>query len=382
MKPQRLTEDELNSQLETMFPKGEPDLTPSDTGSPSNEGTQNEEAKESTTEEAGEKMIPESRYHHAVVAMNKAQQECAVLRKENESLKQQLGQPASSTQMNELGAADEQETDMQDIFPEVLAYLKAKVLPRLDALESKSGDFENVANDYKGYRQEQHNSQFWTAIREAHPDMEQYLALPNTPYEDLNEQQKQYSDWYAEQDDVTKSMLSDPDPMTVNNALDMFYGSLPEKSFEPPEFIGSDGYKRNPSVKPEPATDVIIAVGATKPKPSKLEQAKAEGWNSSEARSHVQMIREEMGRPKKQKVEKAATPQQHHGLLARAKAVLETINEHDCKCMVCERNSVEVKILIDAINSVIGAIPTTEPEAVWTLNMIWTPHAAQIGKQR
>lgn len=272
-----MTKDELDSEIQKLFSSGEPDLTPDETTSPNETvGTLVD-----MIDKKEEKTIPESRYKAAVVAMNKAQQEAAAFRKENSALKEQLISTMNASNLEEIGeveGSDEVEKTLADIFPEVLEYINAKVMPRISALENKSGDFESVANEYKQKKQaeqDEHDAKFWAAIRKAHSDIEQYLAVSGTPYSELTEQQRQYSDWYAEQDDVVKGMLFDPDPEVVNEALDIFKESLPEKSLSPE----TEETESTETPEEDNVSSVVVAVGAN-PKPSKIEQARQEATPS------------------------------------------------------------------------------------------------------
>jgi hypothetical protein len=263
--PYQAKADELDEKIRSMYPKGnEPDLTPEDNNDLSLDAESNPvdmggEESATPAAEPEEETVPKAQYDAAVKAMNAAMRESAELRKQKSS-----SEPSEEMEgMGDMTGESEESPEMagnQD-FESIIANLEDlgfdDFTPALRYLKDKIDALGGVADDYIGYRKQQHSDAFWGAIREAHPDIQSFIPPSDADYESYTDEQKQYADWYAEQDQETKDLFASDDPAVVIQGLDMFRGGGKEPETDSPA--------------------VAVVVAADKPdKPSKkIEQAKA-----------------------------------------------------------------------------------------------------------
>ena len=255
----------IDDEIRAMYaPEGESETT-EEPESPAEAGTENEEQTESPSEEqdehatgqeppdeesatesdenneldeAKEASVPESRYHNAVVAMNKAQQELADRRKQDagrDSLISQLQtqvqqlldekQTAKPEEKTSTPPADDDKdlAEATELYPEVVNPL----LKRIASLEKKLalvsddvGDVKNVADRYQKTEQKTAEEKHWEDIRAKHPDVEDVVNSP------------EYADWYHNQAPMIQQALQQGTSRDVVAALNLYRADNPREQAE------------------------------------------------------------------------------------------------------------------------------------------------------
>jgi hypothetical protein len=268
MNPYQAKADELDEKIRSMYPNGnEPDLTPEDNNDLSLDAESNpvdDSGGESATP-AAEETVPKSQYDAAVKAMNAAQRELAESRKQQSSSESSEEMEDMGDMMGDNEEANEEgnETAGNQDFESIIANLEDlgfdDFTPALRYLKDKIDALGGVADDYIGYRKQQHTDAFWGAIREAHPDIQSFIPPSDADYESYTDEQKEYADWYAEQDQETKDLFASDDPAVVIQGLDMFRS-------------GGEAMQDEEQETDSPA---VVAMVATEKPSKKIEQAKA-----------------------------------------------------------------------------------------------------------
>jgi hypothetical protein len=250
-------DEELDKEIMALYGQTSESETESD--SPAETGTESQEEKEVETESQEQDLSSDStlpsddtqqddtketvdaeRYHNAVKAMNKAQQEAAELRKQiaganqQDALIQQL-----QTQIQELQSKakaepeqsstpetvdDDELKEAKEIYPEVvnpllkiISNLEAKLSQKLTGIESEVGSVKGVADRYQQTEAETADQKYWSAIEAKHSDVREVV---NTP---------EYAEWYHQQAPMIQKALSEGTAQDAISALDLFRLSHPKE---------------------------------------------------------------------------------------------------------------------------------------------------------
>jgi chromosome segregation ATPase len=179
--------------------------------------------------------VPESRYKDAVKAMNKAQQELAERRKrdaevdtyiqqlqeQNRQLLEQLQQaePKDSTPDDSNNNVEDDDLKAaSEMFPEVVTPLMKyieQLKSEIGSLKDGLGSVKSVADDYNKQRQVSAEQQYWSAIKDSHPDVE---AIANSP---------EYADWYSSQPPAIQQAVTSSNPQDVVAGLNLYRAVYP-----------------------------------------------------------------------------------------------------------------------------------------------------------
>lgn len=193
--------------------------------------------------------VPESRYHEAVKAMNKSQQEAAELRKKLAELETPapMAEPEpkpepESTPMTESEGESENMAMLREDFPELASAiddLKASFDKRLAAIEKSHGDLSGNIN-----------KRYWNELNRAVPNLRDFVETP------------EFDKWWSEQTPEIQAQLVSPDPADVADALKLYTADTGEV-LEP----DTESEQQAPTV-------TAIELNVEKPKPDKMEMAK------------------------------------------------------------------------------------------------------------
>lgn len=232
-------EDDANAQLKAMYGDdlqgmAEPEENSPDEGTESdsdNEETE-QELEQSTPEsenepqkdnEESEPMVSESRYKSAVVAMNKAQQEAADLRKSVQTL-QSENEELQSMLEEALNSDDDKSTDNDsddydfdkaiDDLPLIIKQNK-ELVNKVAKLETELAGVKTTTDRVQEQDNKTAYKSYWDEIKGAHGDID---GLTEDPA---------YSEWWAKQPQGVKSLLTSSDAQEVIKGLNLFRADVP-----------------------------------------------------------------------------------------------------------------------------------------------------------
>lgn len=252
-------DEELDDELRAMYAESSEE-EPSETGETESHElneTDSEEALEEATEpesmteeedveafsesetdqSSQEAQVPESRYKSAVSAMNKAQRELAEKRKEDAArddlivqLQQQLQQmqqqlqekPAARdqepTQNSESTSSEDDLAEAQELYPEVINPLMARIKQlegKLNAMHSDVSESKQMSVDYRQQKQNEAYNNHWAQILDKHPDTREIV------------QSQAYKNWYEQQPSMVRQALAQGTAGDVIAALNLFRMEYP-----------------------------------------------------------------------------------------------------------------------------------------------------------
>jgi hypothetical protein len=201
------------------------------------------QASDDTQQDDTKETVDAERYHNAVRAMNKAQQEAAELRKQLAGINQQDANrdfliQQLQAQIQELQKAkaepeqsstpeavdDDELKEAKEIYPEVvnpllkiISNLEAKLSQKLTGIESEVGSVKGVADRYQQTEAETAEQKYWNAIEAKHSDVREVV---NTP---------EYAEWYHQQAPMIQKALSEGTAQDAISALDLFRLAHPKE---------------------------------------------------------------------------------------------------------------------------------------------------------
>jgi hypothetical protein len=253
-------DEELDKEIMALYgqtPESETESdSPAETGTESQEENEVEEesqeqdlssdstqASDDTQQDDTKETVDAERYHNAVKAMNKAQQEAAELRKQiagasqQDALIQQLQAQIQELQSKAKAEPEQSSTpeavddddlkEAKEIYPEVvnpllkiISNLEAKLSQKLTGIESEVGSVKGVADRYQQTEAETADQKYWNAIEEKHSDVREVV---NTP---------EYAEWYHQQAPMIQKALSEGTAQDAISALDLFRLSHPKEIVE------------------------------------------------------------------------------------------------------------------------------------------------------
>lgn len=242
-------QEETKEDDEQSEPQTEQD-SPGESGTESAVNEQSQDLEESTLADntetsTSESTVPESRYHNAVVAMNKAQQELAERRKQDAERDSLISQLQSQIQELQAAATSQPETtppstpdidlgdddelkEAQDLFPEVINPL-LKVIANLEKklaavsddvgnVKTEVGNVKSVSDKYRQAEQQSEQEKHISTIKARHPDLEEIVKSDS------------YADWYYNQSPLIQQLLQEGSAKDVIAALDLFRADHPKVS--------------------------------------------------------------------------------------------------------------------------------------------------------
>lgn len=243
-------DEELDDELRAMYAEeSEPESDSPDEGTESEEYEPPEQELDTSTPESDEQtpedtepMVEESRYKNAVVAMNKAQQEAAELRKQIagvDDLKSQLQQLQTQLQEQQANTTAKEEppstpvddddlSEAREIYPEVInpllkiiSNLESKLDEKFKGLESEVGSVKGVADRYQETEQKTAAQAYWDTIKQTHSDVDEIADSP------------EYVEWYQNQAPMIQKALSEGTANDAISALNLFRMDHPKEAQEP-----------------------------------------------------------------------------------------------------------------------------------------------------
>jgi hypothetical protein len=257
-------DEELDNEILAMYKQD--DESESESDSPAETGTESQETETQT--QSSEQVVDETtlvndtntqdtketvdadRYHNAVKAMNKAQQEAAELRKQfasqdavNQQYQEQIQQlQAQLQQLQESKAPPEEAStpetldddelkEAREIYPEVvnpllkiINDLQKKLSDEISGVKSEVGNVKGVADRYQQAEAKTAEQLYWDAIKGKHDDVDD---LPSDPT---------YIEWYHKQAPLIKQALTQGTANDVIAALDLYRAvhpkTVPEQEVE------------------------------------------------------------------------------------------------------------------------------------------------------
>jgi len=215
-------DDELDAELIALYASDEQTDSLADASTESDEPAETDSTEVDTPAEAStEPTVPESRYHAAVVAMNRAQQDLADIKKNTadkdayiQQLQQQL-QGNSSTQ-----ATDDDMGNAQDNYPEIVTPLLKKISAleaRLSAVSDDMGNVKTVTNRIQHNETKTADEVHRDAIKAAHTDAYELSDNPD------------FVSWQRSQAPMVQQALSNGTAQDVIAALDLYRVANPKK---------------------------------------------------------------------------------------------------------------------------------------------------------
>jgi hypothetical protein len=256
-------DEELDKEIMALYANESESETESD--SPDETGTESQEVEtesqeqelsdddstlvsDDTQQDDTKETVDADRYHNAVKAMNKAQQEAAELRKQIAGINQQDDNRDAliqqlQAQLQELQSKsqestpepestpdivdDEELNEAKEIYPEVvnpllkiISNLEAKLSQKLTGVESEVGNIKGVADRYQKTEAETAEQKYWNAIEERHNDVREIVKTP------------EYAEWYHQQAPMIQKALSEGTAQDAVSALDLFRLSYPKEVAE------------------------------------------------------------------------------------------------------------------------------------------------------
>jgi len=232
-------DDDANAQLKAMYGDSlqgevEPqeDAPEEGTASDNSDNEEAEELEQSTPEtenepqkdnEDSEPMVSESRYKSAVVAMNKAQQEAAELRKSNETLKSE-NEELQSMLEEALNSDDDKSTDNNsddydfdkaiDDLPLIIKQNK-ELVNKVAKLETELAGVKTTTDRVQEQDNKTAHQSYWNEIKDKHGDVD---GLAEDPA---------YSEWWSQQPEDVRALLTSSNAQSVIKGLNLFRADVP-----------------------------------------------------------------------------------------------------------------------------------------------------------
>jgi len=246
---------------------GEPEPSPEEPAGTEEATQEIEEAEEADATdivvdqpEQSEEMVPESRYKNAVVAMNKAQQELADKRKQDDQRDREIQQLTNQVQAltNQLKAKqaeppadtptpqnvdDDELEQAKELFPEAvnpLLKMINELQNKLNLIEKESGDFRTVTERIKQNEQQTAEEKHWNTILASHPDAAEIAESSD------------FAEWRSAQPPLVQNALSNGSAQDVVFALNLYRaGKQPVHDDKPikPDKLAAARQAATPSVK-------------------------------------------------------------------------------------------------------------------------------------
>lgn len=243
-------DDDANAQLKAMYGdslqgESQEDAPEEGTASDNSDNEEAEELEQSTPEtenepqkdnEDSEPMVSESRYKSAVVAMNKAQQEAAELRKSIQAL-QSENQELQSMLEEALNVDDDRSTDNDsddydfdkaiDDLPLLMKQNK-ELVSKIAKLETELATVKTTTDRVQEQDNKTAHQNYWNEIKGVHGDIDGLVEDP------------EYSEWWAQQPQGVKSLLTSSDAQEVIKGLNLFRADVPRATDKKPSTSRND----------------------------------------------------------------------------------------------------------------------------------------------
>lgn len=241
-------EDDANAQLKAMY--GDELQGMAEEDSP-DEGTEldsdneevEQELEESTPETESEPqkdneepMVAESRYKSAVVAMNKAQQEAAELRKSIQSLQaenqelQTMLEEAMNSDDGKSTENDDEDYDFDRAIDDLPLLMKQnkELVSKIAKLETELATVKTTTDRVQEQDSQAAIQNYWNEIKGVHGDVDGLTENPD------------YISWWAEQPEGVRNLLTSSDAKEVIKGLNLFRAEVPRATDKKPQSSRND----------------------------------------------------------------------------------------------------------------------------------------------